>query len=96
MIGDIISELRKDQGLTQDDLAIKLNVARSTVASWEVNVNEPGAASIVEIADLFNVSCDYLLGRTKERNNLHLESNDSKEFILNLFNFLKAYKIVKK
>lgn len=96
MIGDMISELRKDQGLTQDDLAIRLNVARSTVASWEININEPGAETIVQLADLFNVSCDYLLCRTKERSNLNLESKDSKEFILNLFNFLKAYKIVKK
>lgn len=96
MLGDIISELRRDHGMTQDDLAAHLNVARPTLACWETGVNEPDIRSIISIADLFNVSCDYLFGRTTEKTNLNLESRENKEFLLRFNNLLQDYNLSKK
>ena len=96
MLGDIISELRRDYGMTQDYLAAYLNVARSTVASWETGVNEPGIDVIKSLADLFNVSCDYILERTKEKTNLNLETMANKDLLLKINALLQGYDISKK
>ncbi|WP_244863657.1 helix-turn-helix domain-containing protein [Paenibacillus cisolokensis] len=50
-------------GWTQEQLAAKLNVAKSTISQYENNINEPDLQMLVQMANLFNVSVDYLLGR---------------------------------
>ena len=58
-----LKELRQQFGLTQNKLAEKLNISRSTIAMYETNASEPDFATVEKIAELFNVSVDYLLGR---------------------------------
>lgn len=96
MLGNIISKLRYEKGLTQQELGDKLNVARSTIAGWETGVSEPGIDSIRSIANFFNVSCDYLLERTDERININLENSINKECLLLINNVLKNFTITKK
>jgi len=62
-------QLRLDKGWTQDDIATKLNSSRSTIAGYESpsKYRIPDTDKLVEIAELFNVSIDYLLGRTNIR-----------------------------
>ena len=62
--GERVSELRKDRGLKQKDLATQLNVAVSTVSNYETDSHEPDLENLCKIADLLGVSTDYLLGRT--------------------------------
>lgn len=62
MIADRIKKLREKKNLTQSALAKKLNVTRSSVNAWEMGVSIPSTALIVDIARLFHVSTDYLLG----------------------------------
>jgi transcriptional regulator with XRE-family HTH domain len=62
-----IKNLRMEMGLTQEELALKLEVHRSTVTNWEATL-VPGLDSVVKIADFFAVNIDYLLGRTEARN----------------------------
>ena len=57
-----IKELRSEFGLSQQDLAEKLNVSQKCVSNWENGVNEPDYQSLRLIANLFDVSTDYLLG----------------------------------
>lgn len=59
--------LRKDLNLTQEDLAEKLSISRSTVAGYETERKEPDYTMLEKLADFFNVSVDYLLGRTAIR-----------------------------
>ena len=59
-----IKELRKLGRLSQRGLAEKLGVARSTVAMWETGASQPDNRFLIELADVFDVSADYLLGRT--------------------------------
>ncbi len=62
--GERVSELRKDRGLKQKDIATLLNVAVSTVSNYETDSHEPDLESLCKLADLFGVSTDFLLGRT--------------------------------
>ena len=62
-ISSIIKELRAEKGLSQAELAKKINVSQKAIDYWERGVNEPKASYIVALADFFDVSADYLLGR---------------------------------
>lgn len=64
MIGERLLELRKDAGLTQDDLAAILKINKHSISSYERNKSEPPDAIKIAIAQYFNVSVDYLLGLT--------------------------------
>lgn len=96
MIGDIICELRKDKGMTQDDLAAHLNLSSSSISNYEQGVNEPSLQVVRKLAILFNVSADYILELSKERYNLNLENKVNKDLVLKIFNLLKEYKITKR
>lgn len=56
-------ELRKETGISQAALAKQLEVSYAVVCYWETNRSEPTAPNLVKIADYFDVSIDYLLGR---------------------------------
>ncbi len=60
-IADKIKKLRKDNNMTQEDLAEKLNVSRQTISKWETNIVIPDANNIVSICKLFNITTDELL-----------------------------------
>lgn len=60
-IAEKIKKLRKDNNMTQEDLAEKLNVSRQTISKWETNVVIPDADNIVSICKLFNITTDELL-----------------------------------
>lgn len=62
MIADKIKQLRTSRGMTQTDLAKKLNITRSSVNAWEMGISTPSTAYLVELSTLFHVSTDYLLG----------------------------------
>ena len=67
-IGETISELRKDCGLKLKQVAVLLNVAVSTISNYENDEYEPNLERICAMADLYDVSTDYILGRTTTRN----------------------------
>lgn len=65
--GDILKKLRQEKNWTQKDLAEKLHKAESTVGMWEQGRRELDYESLKEIADLFQVSTDFLLGRVTNK-----------------------------
>lgn len=62
VFGDRLKKLRKKNKLTQEELGKILNVAKSTVSSWESGISDPPYNTLKEIAKLFCISTDYLLG----------------------------------
>lgn len=60
----VIKQLRKERGLTQDQLAALLGVSRSTIGMYETGSREPDFETSEAIADVFNVDMDYLMGRS--------------------------------
>ena len=61
-IGEIIKELRLEKNISQK-LADAIGVSQKAIDFWERGVNEPKASYIVKLADYFEVSADYILGR---------------------------------
>ena len=57
-------ELRKEKNISQAKLAKEIGVSFSVVCYWETDRAEPTAPNLVKLADYFNVSIDYLVGRT--------------------------------
>ena len=64
MIDERIKVLREQYGYTQTELAKRLGITRSGVNAWEMGVSVPSTQYIVELAQMFKVSTDYLLGVT--------------------------------
>lgn len=62
-----IKQLRLEHNMTQRELAAKLHVQRTTVAGYETKDRHPQLDIIVNIANIFGVTTDYLLGRTDTR-----------------------------
>ena len=58
-----LKEIREEKGLSQRELAKLLNIDKSTVAKYETGERSPDADMIVQLADFFDVSTDFLLGR---------------------------------
>ncbi len=59
-----LKELRKAKGMSQLKLAMDLNMNQNTISCYENGEREPGINELIRIADYFNVSVDYLVGRT--------------------------------
>lgn len=62
-----IRELRKKRGLSQDRLANEMSINIKTLRRYEVGENNPRVAILIELADYFHVSIDYLVGRSDVR-----------------------------
>lgn len=66
MLQENIKAFRKDRGLTQEELAIRVNVVRQTVSKWEKGLSVPDADMLQKIAEVLEVSVSQLLGREEE------------------------------
>ena len=62
MIYERIKKLREKQGYTQTELAKMVGVTRSCVNAWEMGISVPSTQSLVQLAQIFDMSTDYLLG----------------------------------
>lgn len=66
MIYENIRNLREDRDLRQKDLAAMLNVSQNTYSQYETGVIELTASTLIKLADFYDVSVDYLLGRKQD------------------------------
>ena len=89
MLGDRLKYLRNKKKLTQAEMAKKIDVARTTYAMYEQNKREPDNEILNRIADFYNVSTDYLLGRTDNPNPPNTDFNPLEE----INKLLKKYEI---
>ena len=62
-----IHMLREQSGMTQQDLALRLGVTRSSVNSWEMGISTPTTEKIAEMSLVFKTSADYILGISSEK-----------------------------
>jgi len=65
-LSEKIQKLRKEKGLSQDQLALELNVSRQSVSKWELGDSMPDIPKILQLADFFQVTTDYLLREEQE------------------------------
>lgn len=64
MLGDNLKKLRQSRGLSQEEMAGKLNVVRQTVSKWEKGLSVPDSEMLMEIARQFEIPVSTLLGET--------------------------------
>jgi len=69
-----LTNLRKNQKLSQEKLANDIGVARYTISDWENERTQPDNESLKKLSRYFNVSTDYLLGISKEKNTIDFEN----------------------
>lgn len=67
MLQDNIKNLRKKRGMTQDELAVRLNVVRQTVSKWEKGFSVPDAYMLQKLAEVLEISVSELLGGEPEQ-----------------------------
>ena len=79
IIASNISELRKGQGLTQQDLAGRLNYTDQAISKWERGESVPDIIVLKQIADMFGVTVDYLLSETHDTATLIQDTTAEKD-----------------
>ncbi len=72
----IITLLRKERGITQKQAAEELGVSQALLSHYEKGIRECGLEFVVKVANYYEVSCDYLLGRSPERNGMVINAAD--------------------
>ena len=75
----IITFLRKERGLSQKQVATDLGISQALLSHYEKGIRECGLDFLVKAADYFEVSCDYLLGRTVQRRLASVSADDLPE-----------------
>ena len=77
MLKDNLKTLRKNKGLSQEELSIKLNVVRQTISKWESGLSVPDAEMLISISEIFETPVSTILGENieeKERNDIKVIS----------------------
>jgi len=85
MFANRLISLRKERGLSQEDIGNLINKKRSTVSGYETEGKEPDIETLCFLADYFGVSTDYLMGKSDKRNNVDTV------FLNDMQNFKKHY-----
>ena len=68
MLNENIKNLRKSKGLSQEELAVKLNVVRQTVSKWENGLSVPDSSMLISLANQLDTSVSALLGENVQEN----------------------------
>lgn len=89
-----LKKIRKDRKMTQEEVSSALNVSRATVSNWEAGIYEPDLTSLVNLAKLFSVSIEDILGiEAQKKEDVFSGLDDQeKEEVLHLIEFLKKRK----
>ena len=69
-----LKELREERNFTQNDVATAIKTTRTNIGRWEKGENEPSANFVIQLADFFEVSTDYLLGREDDFGNISVKT----------------------
>lgn len=72
-----IKELREEKNLTQEDVSKALNTTRTNIGRWEKGENEPTSGFLIKLADFFECSVDYLLGRSDDFGNVTIKEKSA-------------------
>lgn len=90
-LGSRIIQLRKEKGYTREKLAEILEISPYTLRNYELDVTDAGHSFLIKVSDLFNVSIDYLMGVTDEREKMTSYDLKSSEY-----DMVEKYRLIKK
>ncbi|MEE0963500.1 MAG: helix-turn-helix transcriptional regulator [Ruminococcus bromii] len=87
-----IAELRKEKGISQISLSLKLNLSQKMISAYETGKSEPSIATLKKLAELFNTSVDYIIGYSDIRQPLdkilQTELNNDECILINKYRSL--------
>jgi transcriptional regulator with XRE-family HTH domain len=86
-IGERITAFRKEQNISQGDLAKKLNVSRQAVSKWEQGLSSPDTAKLIQLAEIFDIEVEFLATGIKP---------EPKSVVLNVVETVDKEKVVVK
>ena len=86
-IGKFLKELRKENGITQEEFAEMLNVSGRTVSRWETGTNMPDISLLVDIAEIFDVSIPEIINGERKS---EIMEKEVKETVLSLSDYAEA------
>lgn len=94
MFSKKLSELRNKKGISQYKLAEELGFSRGQIANYEQGSREPDYDTLLKIANYFNVSTDYLLGKDDNSDLLaaHIDDDVTEEEMIEIEKFIKYLK----
>ena len=94
-----LKQLRIEKNIKQQDLAKALNVTKQSVSNWENNKRLPDINTLIQLADFYNCSLDYLVGRDLKEDNLKTINTlvsdlgpSSYDEVISILNILKKTK----
>lgn len=70
-----LKELREERNLSQLDVANAIGTSQTNIGRWEKERNEPSSGYVIKLADFFEVTTDYLLGREDDFGNISVTTN---------------------
>ena len=82
-IGEFLKELRKEKGLTQEQLAYQFNVSRRSVSRWETGKNMPDISLLVEIAEFYDTSIPEIINGERKSEKMNEEVKEVAETMSN-------------
>jgi len=83
MLNENIKKLRKAKGLSQEELAVKLNVVRQTISKWEKGLSVPDSEMLIKLAEELDTTVNNLLGETVAQEESELKVIAAKLELLN-------------
>ena len=90
-VGDRLKELRKEKNMTQRQLSIIFNVSQESISSYERNKSNPSFDILCMYADQFDVSVDYILGRTNNKQFIKMgDLNPFEEYFVTTYRSVSA------
>lgn len=75
--GERLAQLREEKKLTQKELAALTSISRSRLSLYEIDKREPDNSTLIALADFFNVTIDYLLGREEKDSTIAAHRTDN-------------------
>ena len=94
--GDKLRALRMKKNLTQNDLAARLGIVGASVSSYEKNKQYPSVEALIQLCQTFDVSADYLLGLSDDKNfNTSTLTEEQLQIVLRLINEFEQSNVLK-
>ena len=94
--GDKLRALRIEKKLTQNDLAARLGIVGASVSSYEKSKQYPSVEVLIQLCQIFDVSADYLLGLSDDKNfNTSTLTDEQLQIVLRLINEFEQFNVLK-
>lgn len=91
---EILKELREEKNVTRTTVALNCNVSTQCISSLEMGTRNPTSSTLMALANYFNCSIDYLMGREDDFGNITIKTEKPTDFSADELNLIKQYRLL--